>query len=283
MAIVDLITQHFGVSPSNVKVIGGGDIATAFRFDIHGRQLFCKTISGRKGHLILKAEYSGLKWLKEVKGVRTPEDICVLENSSTTALVMRFLTSHAAPQNQALGEMIARLHMSKGKTHGWHTDNFIGSLSQTNPPTESWVEFWKSSRLIPNIELAAMGHHLTTALLQRIEKLTGELENFLPRHASNRLHGDLWHGNVVYGDGGLPYFIDPAVYFGDREVDLAMMDLFGGFSRSTWDAYYETFPLETNWQERRCIYQLYYALVHVNLFGRSYQSLVETLLSKIGY
>ena len=174
--------------------------------------------------------------------------------------------------------MLAELHLQSSERFGLDHDNYIGSLPQQNSEHDSWVEFYRDERLISQMKLAEMGGRLTSKMKQGFDSLFLELENLFPNEKPSLLHGDLWSGNMMVAEDGSPSIFDPAVYYGHREMDLAMMALFGGFGDSWVSAYNELYPLEADWQERIPLGQLYPLMVHVNLFGGGYAGSVERIL-----
>lgn len=173
-----------------------------------------------------------------------------------------------------LGRGLARVHAPSGETFGWPASNYIGSLPQDNGGASSWGAFWRERRLAPQLERAFAGGFFAPAERRRFERLLVRLDGLLAAgddEGASLLHGDLWSGNIHFTKDGAAALIDPSSYYGHREVDLAMAELFGGFEAAFFDAYAEAFPLQPGYVElRRPIYQLYYQLVHVNLFGRGY-------------
>ena len=165
----------------------------------------------------------------------------------------------------ALGRMLARLHRQTGPRYGWHRDNFIGRSPQANGWCDDWSEFWWTRRLQPQLQRAGLD--------------AGFLKDVLKDHrpAPSLLHGDLWSGNAGFIDAG-PVIFDPAVYYGDRETDLAMTELFGGFAREFYRAYHQELPLDDGYLWRKHLYNLYHLLNHLNLFGGGYRAQVEATL-----
>ena len=173
-----------------------------------------------------------------------------------------------------VGARVRAMHAHLGESYGWPVDYAFGSVRLDNRPGDDWPRFWGEQRLV---ETAAL---LDRPWRERVEKLAGRIGELLPaRPPAALLHGDLWAGNMLVKDGRLAALIDPACYYGDAEVDLAMICLFGRPDASFWDAYG---PLEPGWRERRTVYQLFPALVHLRLFGASYGALADRLLSEIG-
>ena len=181
------------------------------------------------------------------------------------------------------GRGLARLHASlrdvDAPAFGLAHDNYIGRLPQSNQPMSSWSEFWRARRLEPQLRLAVDSQLATSRDQRTFEKLFGKLDALLgPEEAPARLHGDLWGGNLLVAVGGEPMLIDPAAYAGCREVDLAMMRLFGGFDERCFDAYAEEWPLAPGHRDRVALYQLYYLLAHANLFGGGWMRSVREAL-----
>ena len=198
-------------------------------------------------------------------------------------LLLEFIRS-ARPRpefDEQLGRGIAALHRAGAPSFGFEQPNFIGRLAQSNQPHDSWAEFYRVERLEPQLEIAARSGHAGAALRRDFERLFARLPELVGDvEAPARLHGDLWGGNLHVDEHGAPCLIDPAVYGGHREVDLAMMRLFGGFSERVFAAYAEAFPLSPGHAERTSLYQLYPLLTHLNLFGKSYASSVQQALAR---
>lgn len=259
--------------------VGGGCINPSARLDLaDGTRAFVKwnpdPLPG-----MFPAEADGLRALRDSATLRVPEVLGVDEPDQGPAwLLLEYLpeTNPVDTYPEELGRGLAALHRAGDGTWGWERDNYIGSLPQENGPLESWAGFWRDRRLGPQLRTAADRGVLRSDEVRTVEEVLTRAEDLLgdaEQEGPSLLHGDLWSGNAYPGPGGEPVIIDPAVYRGHREVDLAMSELFGGFSGGFYDAYREAWPLSPGYEERRrdC-YQLYYLLVHVNLFGRSYAS-----------
>lgn len=215
------------------------------------------------------AEAHGLEWLRQSCPLRIPE---VLEVGPDFLLMERLdSAAPAADHDERLGRGLAELHRVEGPP-GLDRNNFVGTLPQDNRPCGNWCDFYIERRLRPLV---------LERWKPRFERLFAALPGWLPDEPLSRLHGDLWAGNALVGTNGEPCLIDPAVYVGHREVDLAMMRLFGGFGPRVWAAYQEAYPLGDGHQERLPLYQLYPLLVHVHLFGSSYASQVEHALGRL--
>jgi fructosamine-3-kinase len=219
--------------------------------------------------------------LAEARALRVPEVLAVSDARGAAFLVLELLqpTRRVRDFDERLGQGLAALHRFGAAGFGLHHDNFIGRLAQTNSAEPDWPSFYLQRRLQPQVQQAA--RRLGGALLQDFERLFARLPELTgPAEPPARLHGDLWGGNLHVDDAGAPCLIDPAVYGGHREMDLAMMRLFGGFSERVFEAYEYAYPLAAGAAERLALYQLYPLLVHVNLFGGGYVGSVRAALSR---
>jgi phosphatidylserine decarboxylase len=227
------------------------------------------------GDLLLE-EARSLRRLAAAEVVRVP----VVLYESAECLVLEWLPPAPAETSDwgELGSALAELHRVTAPSYGWPVDNWIGSLPQHNGETTSWPEFWVERRLRPQLRAASprFGGSVRTAF-DDLFAVSAPLLAAAEEDGPSLLHGDLWNGNVHMSRAG-PALIDPSTYFGHREVDLAMADLFGGFPPPFWSAYEAAWPLLPSWRARRPLYQLYYLLVHVNLFGRGYVAQTERTL-----
>ncbi len=179
----------------------------------------------------------------------------------------------------ALGRALALVHSVRGEFFGWRWDNYIGTTPQLNRRSSSWSDFWREARLRPQLELGRR-NGLNASLLTKGERLVEAVPRVLSGHVpmASLLHGDLWCGNAGCLAGGVPVFFDPAVYWGDRETDLAMTELFGGFPPAFYSAYAEAAPLDAGYAARKPLYNLYHVLNHANLFGGGYASQAERMI-----
>jgi fructosamine-3-kinase len=183
---------------------------------------------------------------------------------------------------RALGRNLARLHRVTARRHGWDRDNTIGSTPQINTPADDWIAFWRERRLSFQLKLAASKGHaarLSASGERLIEKLPAFFEGYTP--VPSLLHGDLWSGNAAMDADGKPVIFDPAVYYGDREADLAMTELFGGFPHSFYAAYRTEYPLDAGYETRKQLYNLYHVLNHLNLFGGGYGAQAERMIEQL--
>lgn len=272
----DVFSRRIGAIRS-ARPIAGGDINDAFALETSdGTRMFVKTRE-RAPATMYAREASGLAWL-DVGALRVPKVIA--HDASFLALEWVESGARARSYDDELGRGLAALHRAGPERFGLDHDNFVGSLPQRNDPSDDWISFFAERRLLDQLRLAVANGRATTAMRRGIEKLVDVLADLVPAEPPSRLHGDLWGGNVMTDERGAPVLIDPAVYGGHREIDLAMLQLFGGATRRMLDAYDEAFPLERGWRDRVELHQLYPLLVHVNLFGGGYVASVERVLDR---
>ncbi len=269
--------------PAGRTAVGGGCISSAAILEGQGARYFLKL--NEPGRLTMfEAEAAGLRELAHADAIRVPQPVCTGTAGGHAFLVLEYLELGAAVASTGaeLGRGLARLHQVHGKQHGWHQNNTIGSTPQVNEPSPDWTEFWGTRRLGYQLEFAARNGY-RGALQQHGERLLGVLPALLRGHRPppSLLHGDLWGGNHAADTLGRPVIFDPAVYFGDRETDLAMTELFGGFPRSFYEAYGEILPLDEGYRMRRDLYNLYHILNHLNLFGIGYLTQAERMIASL--
>ena len=277
------LCRRLGVERLRTRPVSGGDINDAYRVECSLGVLFVKT-NARAPATLFPAEARGLDWLRNAAALRVPEVRAVSDaDEPVRYLVLEFIEpgKPARDFDDRLGQGLAALHRAGAASFGLDHDNFIGSLPQSNTPATSWAEFYVARRLEPQLARATASGRASYSMRRGFERLFANMSSLVgEEEAPSRLHGDLWGGNLHVDGEGAPCLIDPAVYAGHREVDLAMMRLFGGFSERVFAAYDEAFPLASGFQERVPLYQLYPLMVHVNLFGGSYASSVERALSR---
>jgi fructosamine-3-kinase len=245
----------------------GGCIHDCYRVRIRGAPRFLKTNSAGFQDAFA-AEADGLQALSDA-GLRAPAPLAHGVAAGQAYLLLEFLDLRGPADFARLGRMLAAGHKQAGARFGWQRDNYIGATPQANGWKDSWAEFWLERRLRPQLELARRnGFDLPPPSLSI-------LQNHQP--TPSLLHGDLWSGNAGFTAEG-PVVFDPAVYYGDREADLAMTELFGGFPREFYRAYEESWPLEEDYARRKALYNLYHLLNHLNLFGGAYLGQVQATL-----
>jgi fructosamine-3-kinase len=260
--------------------VAGGDINAAHAARLaDGRLVFVKSNRAAPDGMFA-AEARGLGWLAEAGALRVP---AVLAEGPDFLVLEHIASGRRRPDfDEQLGRGLAALHRRGAPGFGLDHDNFIGRLAQANRPLATWAEFYRERRLLPQLRLAAEGGRASPAMRRGFDQLLSRLEEIVgPPEPPARLHGDLWGGNAMVDEQGRPCLIDPAVYGGHREVDLGMMRLFGGFSARVFAAYEEAFPPPPGSEARVPLYQLYFLMVHVNLFGGSYVASVEHALARL--
>jgi fructosamine-3-kinase len=283
------IEQRLGSRIEALHAVAGGDINAAFSLTLaNGSRVFVKCNPANIAGLF-EAEARGLEWLAEAQALRVPKVLGVAPaggqpEGASGYLVLEWLEPgpRVADFDERLGRGLAALHRFGAGGFGLDHDNFIGPLPQPNRPAPSWAEFYRERRLAVQIGLAKSAGLLDTALLQKLDRLLARLEERVgPDSRPARLHGDLWAGNLHVDARGEPVLIDPAAYAGNREMDLAMMRLFGGYAPRVFDAYAEAYPLAAGHHERVALYQLYPLLVHLNLFGVGYLGQVRAAVQRM--
>ncbi|MDH4129570.1 MAG: fructosamine kinase family protein, partial [Spirochaetota bacterium] len=204
------------------------------------------------------------------------------QSNVTPFILMEYLQSAPKKSNffEEFGRNFAKLHKITKSQYGFFEDNFIGKTPQINQWMDEWVDFFRDKRLGYQVELAKKSNLWNEKLNKLWEKLESRLDELIgnPKEPASLLHGDLWSGNYLVGPTGEPILIDPAVYYGSREADLAMTELFGGFDRTFYDSYKEEYPIEPEYDDRAQIYKLYHLLNHLNLFGKQYESSVLSIM-----
>ncbi len=265
---------------ADLQPIGGGDISRAYKVTLAtGEPLFAKTRANVPADFF-EAEADGLRAIGETQAMPMPEVRAL--SASWIALEWIETTTPMPAYWEQLGQHLATLHRDTvGNVHGYARDNYIGLTQQANAEMRDAVAFWRDQRLAPQLDLARR-KGLTTPEMDRLgdallEKLGQILHADTP---SSLLHGDLWSGNALCGPEAMPFLIDPAVYHGPREAELALCHLFGGFDQRFFDAYDEAWPLGSGADERRPVYALYHLLNHLNLFGQSYAGRVLDVLRR---
>jgi protein-ribulosamine 3-kinase len=261
--------------------LGGTPLNGTWRLDTGCGRYFVKTNAAERLPM-LEAEADGLRELARAAAVRVPTPAACGGAGDVAFLVLEWLDLAGGGRDAALGSALAELHRNTAKAYGWHRDNAIGTTPQVNAWIEDWATFFRDRRIAPQLAHAARNGH--GGRLQRDgDHLLAAIPALLAGHApvASLLHGDLWSGNAAWLASGEPVIFDPAVYFGDREADLAMTELFGGFDKGFYAAYAETWPPEAGYSTRRMLYNLYHVLNHLNLFGGGYRVQAEAMIGRL--
>ncbi len=271
----------------SVKPVSGGDINQAYLLQVGQRSYFIK-INQANMLDMFKAEQAGLNEISATHTIRVPEPLsCGLANNHCYLLMENLNLKSGSPvSDRQLGILLAQLHQIEQPYFGWFRNNTIGSTAQINNRNESWPAFWCAMRINLQLELA-VNNRFSGRLQSRGELLCENLGEFFTSHHPHPslVHGDLWAGNAAVIDQDQPVIYDPACYYADREVDIAMTELFGGFSSDFYASYNDAYILEPGYKTRKKLYNLYHILNHLNLFGSAYlnqaESMIESLLAEI--
>ena len=268
--------------------VSGGYINDAFVvLNNHGERYFVK-INHAEKLFMFEAEAAGLAEIASTCTVRVPQPICYGSLDKTAFFVTEYIEMVAGNKSShsELGKRIAAMHKVNQARYGWGKDNTIGSTPQPNGLMDNWIDFWREHRLGFQLNLAQQ-NGISKIVVRKGEMLMAGLAAFFPNEMPKPalLHGDLWGGNWMADSKGEPVVFDPATYYGDREADIAMTELFGGFLPDFYEAYQEAFPLDADYKTRKTLYNLYHVLNHFNLFGGGYgvqaERMMETLLAEI--
>lgn len=266
----------------HLESASGGCISKTFRATTQAnKQWFVKTNRPDKTDMF-HAEYDALQALRASQTLRVPEPIAADNHEWMSFLIMEYLPLQPSGDQRDAGEKLATLHQHTANTFGWHRDNTIGSTPQSNRHHHDWVHFWREERLLPQLKLALDNGYSPTAYdngLVLAEKLAAFFNDYTPQ--ASLLHGDLWNGNLGFDTSGHPVIYDPATYYGDRETDLAMTELFGGFDPAFYAGYTAISPLDEGYKTRKILYNLYHVLNHFNLFGGSYAAQADRMTAQL--
>lgn len=278
---------HTPFTIEHITPIGGGCINETHLIEGSGQRYFVKL--NNAGSLpMFEAEAAGLQEIHNSHTLRVPAPVCWGKSGAKAWLVLEYLEMGDATGSnaaEALGRDLAAMHRVVAEEFGWVRDNTIGATPQLNKASSDWIQFWRKYRLGYQLQLALANGH-TGALQTKGEQLMARLDGFFSGSPlASLLHGDLWSGNYAFAAGvdgnAVPVIFDPAVYYGDREADLAMTELFGGFSADFYAAYREAYPLDPAYATRKTLYNLYHILNHLNLFGGGYLQQAEQMMGRL--
>lgn len=286
--ISNLLEKDFELQ--NHSAVGGGCINQACRIDGIVRNnkdqavsLFIK-FNQQNRLLMFEAEAAGLLELKQAGTIRIPQVFGsgIIGQQSFLLLENLQLAGAQSASAKQLGQQLAKMHQYTSQQFGWSRNNTIGATEQINQHNNHWLDFWSEHRLGYQLELAKQ-NGATNTLYKKGQALMGELASFFQGYqpVASLLHGDLWAGNVGYLESGQPVIFDPAVYYGDREADIAMTELFGGFPADFYAAYNQQWPLDKGYSQRKSLYNLYHILNHFNLFGGGYAAQAENMMDQL--
>lgn len=286
-AIEESIYQATGdiFSLSKRDTVDGGCINEAYRISDDNKSYFVKVNSASQAAMF-ESEFKGLTEIIASQSVRAPHPIAVGQTQTESYLIMEYIEMAGKNSDDSLGQQLAAMHRCSKPQFGWVQNNTIGSTLQINAESDDWGLFWRDQRLRYQLQLAKQ-KRASTRLLDDGDKLLDLVPAFFSNYnpQPSLLHGDLWGGNYSSDTNGNPVIYDPACYYGDRETDIAMTELFGGFGKSFYEMYNQTWPLDEGYKVRRKLYNLYHVLNHFNLFGGGYmrqaEGMINSLLSEI--
>jgi protein-ribulosamine 3-kinase len=281
-SITSYLADHSGIDVLSAQNVSGGSINQAVKITSGKGNFFLKWNSSAPEDFFTK-EAEGLSLLRSANSaLRVPEVIVTGKpvNNRPGFLLMEYIEEGRIGDSFAFGAELAKLHQTTAPKFGLETDNYIGSLPQSNRMHNDWQDFFSKERIKPQLKMAIDSGKMDRSLLAHWDRLASRLDELLPPTKPSLIHGDLWGGNYLFDSTGKATLIDPAVYYGHSEMDLAFSKMFGGFSGDFYEGYESVAPLEPGFSERVPIYNLYPLLVHVNLFGGHYTSQAAQLLKK---
>ena len=278
-ALLAVVTARLGRNEPTLTRVTGGDVNDAYEARWPGgERVFIKTRKGLAGDAY-RAEAEGLRWLAEARALRVPKVVAQSEPGDAVAFLALEHMARSAPaldHDDRFGDGLAALHAAGAPGYGYAEDNWIGPLPQSNRAHDTWAAFYAEERVLPMVRRAVDGGHAPGSWTALGDRLAARLPDLAgPPEPPARLHGDLWSGNVITDARGQPVVIDPAVYGGHREVDLAMLALFGGLPPRVVAAYEARTPLAPGWQARARLWQVYPLLVHTVLIRGTYVDAAE--------
>ena len=286
MILLDAIAENIGrVSGQQTVIresqpITGGCINQALKISEGDRSWFVKTNQAVRVSMF-EAEADALSEMAP-SGIRVPRVVCYGVAAGQSYLVLEYMALTGTANPSLLGQQLAVMHQLTAAQYGWHRNNTIGSTPQMNTCADDWPGFWRQHRLGFQLQLAAQNGYggelqdLGEALMQA---LPGLFDGYRP--PPSMLHGDLWSGNAAALTDGTPVIFDPALYYGDRETDIAMTELFGGFGPRFYAAYNAVWPLDAGYKHRKILYNLYHILNHLNLFGGGYRQQALAMMRQL--
>lgn len=269
---------------AEIQKISGGDINSAYSFSAAGRNYFVKLNSASKYPNLFHNEANGLKEISKKSNFKIPEIVKIGHFENIQFLIMEFLEAGTATKDSwfHFGKNLATLHGVSQEHFGFYEDNYLGTQKQDNSLSASWPDFYTANRLLPSIRQMFDKGLADKKDVRKLENLCSKLGEIYPEERPSLLHGDLWNGNYHILKSGEITVIDPACYYGHREMDLAMCLLFGGFPQEFYSHYFTDFPVQPGFENRVEVSQLYYLIFHAIRFKSSYISSVKTILNKFG-
>lgn len=280
--IIHDIEVKLDVIISKVIPVSGGNINKVYRLQTSSTNSFLLKVNSLCEYPgMFKFEQEGLAIIQSTQTIAVPNVLLHGETEDESYLVMQWIEpgQYTRKASQKLGEQLAQMHRHTSASFGFTVDNYMGSIVQSNKLHSTWNSFFIEERLKPMIKIALKKNALSSNDILMFEKLFQQLPELFDEEPPALVHGDLWSGNYLIDTNEVPYLIDPAVSYSNREFDIAMTTLFGGFDSSFYKAYHSNFQLQAGWKQRLNLWNLYPLLLHVNLFGGSYINQVRYNLS----
>ncbi|MFD2130644.1 fructosamine kinase family protein [Pseudogracilibacillus auburnensis] len=264
-----------------IKKIKGGSINEAFYVRTEDAEFFMK-FHANSPKSFFKNEATGLRLIKETDTISVPNYLSYSDQPGNAFLLLEWIEGKKSDETEEiLGQKLAELHQSFGRMHGFQTDTYIGLLPQPNELNANWLDYYRKKRLGSQMEQGIEKGLIKDKRRKQLEQLSERLDEWVPSFVEpSHLHGDLYIGNWIVGPGGEPYLVDPSFLYGDRHFEIAYTELFGGFPSKFYESYHESYPLRKDYEDVKPIYQLYYLLAHLNLFGESYGESIDTILDR---
>lgn len=268
---------------NKVVKVYGGSVNQSYGLISANKKVFIKLNDQHAFPKMFEKEKESLELLAQKTNLKIPRPLALGSFNEQSFLILEFIEEQQKKENfwQLLGAGMAQLHRNTSNNFGFDENNYNGSLIQQNCSKKKWVDFFIENRLIVQEKLARSKGALDAETGKLLNKVYSKLSNLFPVEKPALLHGDFWSGNFMTNQDGTPVIMDPAVYYGHREMDISMSMLFGGFDKKFYQSYQEHFPLETGWEQRVDICNLYPLLIHVNLFGASYVKRVKNILKQL--
>jgi len=284
-SIEEILSRKFNqtVEIHSVSSVSGGSINETLKLTTNIGKFFVKKNSASLYPEMFEKEAKGLNILAATDAIAVPNVVALGKADNTAFLVLDFIESGRKQIDfwDYFAKKLAALHKNSSSYFGLDHNNYIGSLFQSNRKHDNWIDFYRSERLEIQVQLARDHGRMGKDVVDAFERFYQKLPEIFPVEPPALLHGDLWGGNYMVNKNGNAVIIDPAVYYGHREMDLGMSQLFGGFDSQFYAAYHHHYPLESGWQQRMDYCNLYPLMVHVNLFGGGYLGSVKSILKKI--
>ncbi len=264
-----------------IKKIKGGSINEAYYVQTIDAEFFMK-FHANSPKDFFKSEATGLRIIKETGTISVPNYLSYSDQPGKAFLLLDWIEGAKTDKTEViLGQKLAELHRCFGRMHGFKNDTYIGLLPQPNELNANWLEYFRTFRLGSQLEQGIQKGLIDGTRRKRMELLMERLNEWVPSFVEpSHLHGDLYAGNWIVGPGGEPYIVDPSFLYGDRHFEIAYTELFGGFSNKFYEAYEESYPLRKDYEDVKPIYQLYYLIAHLNLFGETYGKDIDNILNR---